>query len=114
MKSEQWLPGKDVEGILRLPPMTEDAKIRRGITFDVPERFVVKTPHGQVDAFPGDFVLTYPSGNRYVMRPGDWAWHQPLIPVSRFKHPYLVMLLILVGILVIVWSGVQLLNLAFG
>lgn len=71
MQAVRWFPGIVVEGVLRLPAGTIDASKTRGIRYDRPERYVVNTPFAQVEITEGDWVVTYPSGNRYVLKDVD-------------------------------------------
>lgn len=73
MKAVQWFPGKKVDGVLRIPAGRVDQSATRGIIFDRPERHVVNTPFGQAELGAGDWVVTYPSGNRYAVKDEDYS-----------------------------------------
>ena len=93
MRAEQWWPGKTVTGVVRLPAGTIDASKTRGIKFERPERHVVNTPTAQLELAPGDWVITYPSGNRYVLKDIDFNREELLrtpwqVKVIRFLRKW--------------------------
>ena len=72
MVKKRQFTGTLFEGILHQKPQRVN-DINRGIIFDRPERFVVNTPSGQFQIGIGDWVVTFPSGNRYVIKAEDIA-----------------------------------------
>lgn len=57
VKAEQWFPGKQIDGVLRIPGGKVDASKTRGIVFDRPERHVINCFGMQVELAPGDYVV---------------------------------------------------------
>lgn len=56
-------------GVVKIPAMTVDARERRGITYDMPARYVVNTLEGQMQINPGDWLVTGVKGKKYPCRP---------------------------------------------
>lgn len=88
MKAIQWFPSVHIDGVLRLPAQTIDTSATRGITFKRAERHVVNTATAQIELAPGDWVLTYPSGNQYVMKDVDYAPRTAETPWGRFMKKW--------------------------
>lgn len=89
-------------GVVRLPPMTVDARERRGITYDTPARHIINTLEGQMQVNPGDWVVTGIKGERYPVR--DDIFHQTyerVIANVFERSPYLREVLIVVTALVV-------------
>lgn len=72
MKKRRFM-GVPFEGILHQKAQRVDLANTRGIIFDRPERYIVNTPGGQIEIGPGDWVVEFPSGNRYVIKDADIA-----------------------------------------
>lgn len=70
MKKRRFM-GVPFEGILHQKAQRVDLANTRGIIFDRPERYIVNTPFGQMEIGAGDWVLTFPNGNTYVMKDVD-------------------------------------------
>lgn len=68
VEAEQWFPGKEVEGVRRIPAHRADLTKTRGIFIDRPERHVVDTLSGPVDVAFGDWIITGVMGEKYPCR----------------------------------------------
>lgn len=58
-------------GVMHQKAQRVDQSATRGIIFDRPERWIVNTPRGQQEIAQLDWLVEFPSGNRYVMMTSD-------------------------------------------
>lgn len=75
VEAHQWFPGKTVAGVRRIPANKIDMSQKRGIVVDRPERYVVDAVGGQLDIYPGDWVITGLGGDRYPLRNDVFMTH---------------------------------------
>lgn len=68
----QQFSGLPMRGVSRLPPTVVDAR-SRGISYTLPERWVVDTPAGQVGLAVNDWVVLWPNGEHGVFSPSRFA-----------------------------------------
>lgn len=69
VNAEQWFPGRDIEGVLRIPANKVDLSKTRGIIIDRPQRYVINTMEGQMDVCIGDWIVTGVFGEKYPVHP---------------------------------------------
>lgn len=69
IRAERWFPGKQVDGVLRMPPQRVDLSATRGILINRPERHVCNTLYGQLEISAGDWIVTGVEGEKYPVKP---------------------------------------------
>lgn len=70
MIRKKQFTGIPFPGILHQKAQRVDVPAR-GISYERPERYIVNTPFGQLEIMPGDWMVTFPGGNVYVIRSED-------------------------------------------
>ena len=61
------------EGVLHQKAQRVDLGNTRGIVFDRPERWMVNTPIGQLEIYPGDWMVEFLPGRYYIVKDSDMA-----------------------------------------
>jgi hypothetical protein len=77
MLRKRQFNGVPFDGILHQKAQRIDMGNTRGIVFDRPERHLVNTPVGQLEIWPGDWVVEFVAGRLYVVKNDDILAHAP-------------------------------------
>lgn len=71
--AEQWFPDRIVPGVRRIPANRVDLSKTRGILVDRPERHVCDTLHGEVEVYPGCWIIAGLRNEYYPCDPDIFA-----------------------------------------